>query len=379
MRRVILHMHMPKTGGTTLDAALDRSFGPGHRNMSYLVQRGAAGRPIRHMTWDEAVRMRDAPGVEAEWSLSSPDVVGMLDADDGIVSLSRHGMYVDPACIRGDPGCPGGCRGYDLRPIFFVREFFSWHVSLYLQQRRDPAGLARFSRDPRAVLAKTGSLEEYTRFCVDNADMLRNHKIMHSWTDGETDAVLRSLGLYQIGLTERYDESLVAIEDALSADFPGIDLSYPRPLNEAGGLPGGGERYGAAYLEREVGGASRASWRRRTRSAGCTTGSRPNWRRGCRACGTLGKSSAALGRAAPRGARKRRPRPRRRGRGAGRARVPRRARSSIGLPCANGAARPGTRPPNGSPVRPTAAGEGRGEGHANTRDPAAGPPRAQGA
>ena len=250
VRRVILHMHMPKTGGTTLDAALDRSFGPGHRNMSYLVQRGAAGRPIRHMTWDEAVRMRGAPGVEAEWSLSAPAVLGMLDADGGIVSLSRHGMYVDPACIRGDPGCPEGCRGYDLRPIFFVREFFSWHVSLYLQQRRDPAGLARFSRDPRAVLAKTGSLEEYTRFCVDNADMLRNHKIMHNWTDGETDAVLRSLGLYQIGLTERYDESLVVIEDALSADFPGIDLSYPRPLNEAGG----GARYGAAYLEREVGG-----------------------------------------------------------------------------------------------------------------------------
>ena len=104
MHRVILHMHMPKTGGTTLDAALDRSFGPGHRNMSYLVQREAGGRPSRHMTWGEAVRISGVPGVEADWSLSAPAVLGMLDADDGIVSLSRHGRYVDPACIRGDPG-----------------------------------------------------------------------------------------------------------------------------------------------------------------------------------------------------------------------------------------------------------------------------------
>ena len=252
MRRVILHMHMPKTGGTTLDAALDRSFGPGHRNMSYLVRRGAGGRPGGHMTWDEAFRMRDAPGVEADWSLSVPAVIGILDADEGIVSLSRHGMYVDPGCIMKDPGCPEGCRGYDLRPIFFVREFFSWHTSLYFQQRRDPGSLVRLSRDPRAVLAKTGSLKEYTRFCVDNAGALRNHKIMHNWTDGETEAVLRNLGLYQIGLLERYDESLVVIEDALSADFPGIDLSYPRPLNAGGGRLAGA-RHGADELERHVG------------------------------------------------------------------------------------------------------------------------------
>ena len=58
------------------------------------------------MTWDEAVRISGAPGVEAEWSLPSPDVVGMLDADDGIASLSRHGMYVDPACIGGGSRLP---------------------------------------------------------------------------------------------------------------------------------------------------------------------------------------------------------------------------------------------------------------------------------
>lgn len=253
MRCVVLHMHMPKTGGTTLDAALDRNFGRGHRNMSYLVRKGEEGHPRRHMTWSEAARMTDASAAEAVWNLPVSDVIEILDADKSIVSLSRHGMYVDPACIRKDPGCLEACRGYDLRPIFFVREFFSWHTSLYFQQRRDPGSLARYSHDPRAVLAKTGSLREYTRFCIDNAEILNNHKIMHNWTDAETCAVLDNIDLYQIGLIERYDESLVVIEDALSSDFPGIDLSYSRPLNVDKENQKKGTRRGKDELEREIG------------------------------------------------------------------------------------------------------------------------------
>ena len=237
MRRVILNMHMPKTGGTTLDAALGRSFGAGHCNMSYLVQARAGGRAGGHLTWGAVARMRDLSGTEAVWSLSTRDVIEMLDAAKGIVSLSRHGLYVDPRCVgRGEAG-QEICGGYDLRPIFFVRRFAPWHMSLYRQQRGDPDSMVRLSRDPRAILAKTGSPREYARFCIDNADMLGNHRIMHNWTGAQTEAVLGSLGLYQVGLTERYDESLVAIEDALSADFPGLDLSYPRPLNVGGGGP----------------------------------------------------------------------------------------------------------------------------------------------
>lgn len=247
MRRVILNMHMPKTGGTTLNMALWRSFGRGHRNMSYLVRTGTGGR-TEHLTWHRVACMRDLLGTEAVWSLSTRDVIDMLDADAGIVSLSRHGMYVDPACVGREAGCPDGCGGYDLRPIFFVRRFAPWHMSLYEQQRGDPSSLVRLSRDPRAILAKTGSPREYARFCVDNADMLGNHKIMHNWTGAQTEAVLGSLGLYQVGLTERYDESLVVIEDALSDDFPGIDLSYPRPLNAGGGGPRGREE-----LARQIG------------------------------------------------------------------------------------------------------------------------------
>ena len=247
MRRVILNMHMPKTGGTTLDAALGRSFGAGHRNMSYLVEAGAGGRAGGHLTWGAVARMRDLSGTEAVWSLSTRDIVEMLDADAGIVSLSRHGLYADPICVGRAAG-QGGCGGYDLRPIFFVRRFAPWHMSLYRQQRGDPDSLVRLSRDPRAILAKTGSPREYARFCIDNADILGNHKIMHNWTGAQTDAVLGSLGLYQVGLTERYDESLVAIEDALSADFPGLDLSYPRPLNAGGGGPSG-----RAELARQIG------------------------------------------------------------------------------------------------------------------------------
>ena len=250
VRRVILNMHMPKTGGTTLDKALGRSFGPAHLNMSYMVERGPeAGRPGRHLTWDEVARMDDLSGADALWSLSTADVIGMLDGRADVVSMSRHGLYVDPRCLKEGAGS-AECGGYDIRPIFFVREFASWHASLYYQQRRDPDKTVRLSRDPRAVLAKTGSLREYTRFCVDNARMLANHRIMHNWSREETGAVLDNIGLYQVGLVERYDESLVAIEDALSADFPGLDLSYPRPLN----VGPGGARAGRGGLERLVGG-----------------------------------------------------------------------------------------------------------------------------
>lgn len=253
MRCVILHMHMPKTGGTTLDAVLDRNFGRGHRNMSYLVRAGADGRLRRHMTWNEAARMIDASAAKAVWDLPTSDVIEILDADKSIVSLSRHGMYVDPACIRKDPGCLEPCRGYDLRPIFFVREFFSWHMSLYFQQRRDPRSLVRYSHDSRAVLAKTGSLREYTRFCIDNAETLSNHKIMHNWTVAKTCAVLDNIEVYQIGLVERYDESLVVIEDALSSDFPGIDLSYSRPLNVDKESQKKGTQRGKDELEAQIG------------------------------------------------------------------------------------------------------------------------------
>ena len=149
MRRVILNMHMPKTGGTTLDAALGRSFGAGHRNMSYLVEAGVGGRAGGHLTWDAVARMRDLSGTEAVWSLSTRDIVEMLDADAGIVSLSRHGLYADPICVGRAAG-QGGCGGYDLRPIFFVRRFAPWHMSLYRQQRGDPDSLVRLSCDPRA-------------------------------------------------------------------------------------------------------------------------------------------------------------------------------------------------------------------------------------
>lgn len=221
--------------------------------MSYLVRKCADGHPRRHMTWSEAARMIDASTAEAVWDLPVSDVIEILDADKSIVSLSRHGMYVDPACIRKDPGCLEACRGYDLRPIFFVREFFSWHMSLYFQQRRDPSSLVRYSHDPRAVLAKTGSLREYTRFCIDNAELLSNHKIMHNWTAAKTYAVLDNLQLYQIGLIERYDESLVVIEDALSSDFPCIDLSYSRPLNADEESQKKGVQRGKNELERQIG------------------------------------------------------------------------------------------------------------------------------
>ncbi len=149
-------------------------------------------------------------------------------------TVSRHGMIVSPSLIENMMA--GTELGYRCRmlPVFFLRKFLLWYVSLYFQQRRDPEYMVRLNCDPELWVAKTGTLREYTRYCVDSPDSHLRHKSMYNWTTEDADRVLDRIELYQIGLMDRYDESLVVMENALRWYFPGLDLSYGSPCNVGG-------------------------------------------------------------------------------------------------------------------------------------------------
>ena len=251
LRNVILHMHFPKTGGTTLSAILGREFGDRHRRLSFFRLRKPDGLGNVHVPWKHVLNKHGVADLEPDWDFGEADLADVLERDGDIAAISRHGMVVRPSTVEAMAAKTGtGCR---ILPVFFLRRFLPWHVSLYFQQRRDPEYMVRLSRDPEVLVAKTGTLKEYTRYCVGSPDSRRRHKIMHNWTVGDANMMLARLDLYQIGLVERYGESLVVIEDRLREHFPGLDLSYGSPLNVGEHVRAGTAAQRTRDLERVLG------------------------------------------------------------------------------------------------------------------------------
>ena len=228
MRNVILHMHFPKTGGTTLSDILDREFGERHRKLSFFRLKRPDEFGNTHVPWKYVLYKYGTADLEADWDFVEADLVDVLKRDKNTSALSRHGMIIRPSTITMMAKTGLDCR---ILPVFFLRRFLPWHVSLYLQQRRDPEYMVRLSCDPEVMVAKTGTLEEYTRYCIGSTDSHKRHKLMYNWTANDADSMIAKIKMYQIGLVERYNESLVVIEDALGEYFPGLDLSYGSPLN----------------------------------------------------------------------------------------------------------------------------------------------------
>lgn len=253
MRSVILHMHLPKTGGTTLSAILDREFGRRHCNLSFFRLRTPDGSGSTHVPWRHIGHKYKLSDIKPDWDFGEDDLLEVLEkGSEDVAAISRHGMVIEPSTIDAMAGGGTGriCR---LLPLFFLRRFLPWHVSLYYQQRRDPEYMVRLSSDPEVMVAKTGTLSEYTRYCVDSEDSRRRHKCTYNWTSSNIDRMLARIGMYQFGLVDRYDESLVVMEDALREHFPGLDLSYGRPLNVGRPQPDGTLGQDMRGIERQLG------------------------------------------------------------------------------------------------------------------------------
>ena len=277
MRNVILHMHLPKTGGTTLSVILNRELGDRHHHLSFFRLKkpdelGNTHMPWKHilhndshrirvdrdqgnthMPWKRVLHKYGMADLEPDWDFREADLVDVLERNRGISAISRHGMVIGPSTIEAMMAETGDGLDCRILPVFFLRKFFSWHASLYFQQRRDPEYMVRLSCDPEVMVAKTGTLKEYTRYCVGSPDSRRRHKMMYNWTADDADRMLARIELYQIGLMERYNESLVVMEEALGEYFPGLDLSYGSPLNVDRHRRGGTAAQRVRDLERDIG------------------------------------------------------------------------------------------------------------------------------
>lgn len=199
VRQVLLHHHLFKNAGSTIDWALKRSFGRrfyDHRDDRDMAQGGM-------------------PYVEA-----------FLGRQHRLLALSSHHMIFDP----------------DFRPA----EMVFWHIcmlrdpiaralSVYRYEKSQPTG-----NSLGAKMAKQVDMREYFewRLSDDSPPVLRNcHARILSGLRGKRyealdDEVFESATARAmrprvlIGFVERFDESMVLFEHALREPFARIDLAH---------------------------------------------------------------------------------------------------------------------------------------------------------
>lgn len=196
-RNIIVNLHLFKTAGTTLRDTLSRNYGIDHLDL------------MRDRYW------------------KSSDLIMVLDQYKDAVAISRHRIRF--ADIR-DTG------RYRFFPVFFLRKPLEWFTSMYAFHKykhitedvdEQPTIIARTSMD---IMEFT---EIFSKECKNIMNEYINNILLRR-QDGSTlnmNEFMSEIGRYQIGTTERYDESCVVIEENLREYFPGIDLAYPQRRN----------------------------------------------------------------------------------------------------------------------------------------------------
>lgn len=193
MRNILVHCHMFKNAGSTLDWSLKRSF-----KRSFVDHRD-----------DEP--MRNESGYLDKY----------LDKHSKVKAFSSH--HVVPPFTTAN--------NKNILPIFLLRNPWDRVGSVYEFEKKQPTST------PGSEYAKKHSFDEYVawrmrpdvgatirsfqvRYCSGG---VRRAKIDH--TDFEKAA--RSLiDTPLVGIVEQYDESMVLFEEAIRPLFPEIDLAY---------------------------------------------------------------------------------------------------------------------------------------------------------
>ncbi len=198
-RQIIVHGHIFKNAGTSFDWSLKRSFGEGfidHRDREDKYQRAPAY------------------------------LAGFLDATPGLKAIASHHLY------RWMP-LPQRKR-VNLIPCFLLRHPIERVQSVYNFERRQE------SDTPGAVAAKKMNFKDFIawRMCHLGGGAVMNYQIRYcsgrrkkglAIADElipETADYLSSVAL--TGIVDRYDESMVYMEERLREFFPKIDLAYTR-------------------------------------------------------------------------------------------------------------------------------------------------------
>lgn len=211
MKQVLLHAHIFKNAGTSLDWALRRSFGEGFAENA-----------------DEQA-LREA---------GAAHLAGVLRERPDLRAVSSHHMPAAPPALAD-------CRFHHL---YLLRHPLRRALSVYRFERRQQAE----TRGARA--AKEYDLQGYLawRLRPDVPNVVKNYQVAYlagchrplvSPAEAAEHFAAAQEALQRlpvVGLVERFDESMVLFEQALGPHFPGLDLAC-RPQNRSPEGEGAGE------------------------------------------------------------------------------------------------------------------------------------------
>ena len=195
-RNFIVHVHIFKNAGSSLDGALERNF-----QDAFVDHRE-----------DHLIRTNEEFLKE------------YLQKHENIQAFSSHSVYFKPRSFDN----------VNLHPIYMLRHPIERMKSVFSFEKKQPAGDSL-----GAKMAKQFNFEEYVswRMQDDVPPTIRNlqtvflaganHHANH--LDKKFQLALETLDESPlIGVVDRYDESMVVFEEYLRPFFPDIDLSYVR-------------------------------------------------------------------------------------------------------------------------------------------------------
>ncbi|MDO8862509.1 hypothetical protein Q6D67_12430 [Haliea sp. E1-2-M8] len=204
MRNIILHGHIFKNAGTSLDWSLTRSFGD-----AFLDHRD-----------DQAMRRH-----------GGCHLAEVLAENRDLMALSSHHL---PRDIPALPGVRLHCIYLLRHPLLRIRSVYDFER----EQQADTLG---------AQAAKRMSFREYVawRMEPDTPPTIRNFQTLYLSKKKRSraraaralpqffDALVYTQSLPVVGIVELYDQSMVLLEEKLRPHLPTLDLAYI-PQNVSG-------------------------------------------------------------------------------------------------------------------------------------------------
>lgn len=196
MRHVLLHAHIFKNAGTTLDWSLRRSFGNGF---------------CEHIA-------------DREMRLEPRQTLASALGNNQIVALSSHSL----------PSPAPRLAGISFHPLYLLRHPIQRIHSVYAFERRQDA------QTPGALAAKAMGFRDYVawRMRSDVGPTIRNFQTRYlaghlarkpdkvSLSETFELALEHLKQTENVGIVEWYDESAVLFEKAMSTIFPELNLAY---------------------------------------------------------------------------------------------------------------------------------------------------------
>jgi len=201
MRLVLLHYHILKNGGSTIEEILRRSFGE------------------RFLTFD-------LPHPDAE--VKSDDLLSLVERNPHLDAFSSHQIFYPV------PQVPG----FLFFDICFLRDPLDRIRSSYDYFRGKPTG-----GDPVRELANQHTLGEFTRHLIEEMPWTVNdvqvnllaNGIVNDQPGGVEDLEVATVRMREtsfLGVVDRFNESLVAGQHALKVLFPTLDCAQ-EPVNDS--------------------------------------------------------------------------------------------------------------------------------------------------